>query len=162
MIQTGNTAPAFTLEGTDGEKHSLDEVKNKGLGFFAFFKVTCPTCQYTLPFLERIYQKIKDKGIPFWGIVQDPMDKARDFARQYGITFSYLMDDRPYSVSKTYGISIVPTWYLVDGSLKVLVTGESWVKKEYVDLATLLAQKTGAEILGLFHPDEKALELKPG
>lgn len=162
MIKTGNTAPGFTLEGTDGKKHSLDEIKTKGIGVLAFFKVTCPTCQYTLPFLERIYQKVKDKGIPFWGIVQDPLDKARDFARQYGTAFPYLIDDNPYPVSKSFGISIVPTWYLVDGSLKVLATGEAWVKKEYVDLATLLAEKTGAEILGLFNPDENVVELKPG
>ena len=162
MIKTGNTAQAFALEGTDGQKHSLDEIKSGGLGFFAFFKVTCPTCQYTFPFLERLYQKIKATGIPFWGIVQDPRGKALDFASQYGTTFPYLIDDNPYLVSKIYGISIVPTWYLVDGSLKVLTVGEGWVKKEYVDLATLLAQKTGAEILGLFNPDENVVELKPG
>jgi peroxiredoxin len=162
MIRTGNTAPAFMLEGTDGKKHSLDEIKNKGIGFFAFFKVTCPTCQYAFPFLERIYEKVKDKGIPFWGIVQDPKDKARDFARQYGNTFPFLIDDNPYAVSKIYGISIVPTWYLVNGNLKVLASSEAWVKKEYVDLATLLAEKTGVEILGLFIPDENVLELKPG
>ncbi len=162
MIRTGNTAPAFTLEGSDGKKHSLDEIKNKGIGFFAFFKVTCPTCQYTFPRLERIYQKIKDQSIPFWGIVQDPMEKARDFARQYGTTFPYLIDNSPYLISKIYGISIVPTWYLVDGNLKILAFGESWVKKEYVDLATLLAEKSGAEIVGLFNPDENVLELKPG
>ncbi len=162
MIKTGNTAPAFSLEGMDGGKHSLEEIKTKGVGVLAFFKVTCPTCQYTFPFLERIYQKIKATGIPFWGIVQDPMDKARDFARQYGTTFPYLIDDRPYLVSKIYGISIVPTWYLVDGNLKVIASGESWVKKEYVNLATLLAEKTGVEIVGLFSPDENVVELKPG
>ncbi|MCI0331486.1 MAG: TlpA family protein disulfide reductase [candidate division Zixibacteria bacterium] len=162
MIKTGNTAPALSLAGTDGKKHGLDEIKNKGIGFFAFFKVSCPTCQYTFPFLERIHQKIKDKGIPFWGIVQDPMDKALEFARQYGTSFPHLIDDRPHLVSKIYGISIVPTWYLLDGNLKVLATGEGWVKKEYVDLATLLAEKTGAEILGLFNPEENVVELKPG
>ena len=83
-------------------------------------------------------------------------------ARQYGTSFPYLIDDNPYLASKIYGISIVPTWYLVDGNLKVIATGEAWVKKEYVDLATLLAEKTGAEILGLFNPEENVLELKPG
>lgn len=162
MLKTGNTAQAFALEGTDGKKHSLDEIKTKGIGFFAFFKVTCPTCQYTFPFLERIYQKVKAAGIPFWGIAQDPRGKALDFASQYGTTFPYLIDDSPYITSKIYGISIVPTWYLVDGNLKILSFGESWVKKEYVNLATLLAEKTGVEIVGLFSPDENVVELKPG
>ena len=162
MIKTGNTAPAFALEGTDGQKHALDEIKAKGIGFFAFFKVTCPTCQYAFPFFERLYQKIKAAGIPFWGIVQDPRGKALDFARQYGTTFPILIDDAPYVTSKIYGISIVPTWYLVDGSLKILSVGESWVKKEYVNLATLLVEKTGVEIAGLFSPEENVVELKPG
>ena len=162
MIRTGTIAPAFWLEGTDGKKHGLGEIKTKGLGLLAFFKVTCPTCQYTFPFLERIYQKIKDQGIPFWGIVQDPKEKAQDFARQYGTSFPYLIDDSPYAVSKSFGISIVPTWYALDGNLKVLASGESWVKKEYVDLARLLAEKTGVMIVELFNPDENVVELKPG
>jgi peroxiredoxin len=162
MLKTGQGAPAFTLEGTDGHKHGLDEIKSKGLGVLAFFKVTCPTCQYTFPFLERIYQKVEDKGIPFWGIVQDPMDKAKQFSAQYGTTFPHLIDDNPYAVSKSFGISIVPTWYVVDGNLKILATGESWVKKDYETLANLLAEKTGAEIAGLFNPGENVMELKPG
>ena len=162
MIRTGNTAPAFTLKGTDGKKHSLDEIKNKGTGFFVFFKVTCPTCQYTLPFLERMYQKVKDKGIPFWGIVQDPKEKGLDFARQYGNTFPYLIDDHPYSVSKSFGISIVPTWYVVDGNCKVIAVGESWVKKDYENLAKLLAEKTGLGSFELYQPSEPVVELKPG
>ena len=161
-MKTGNVAPTFTLEGTDGRKHSLDEIKSKGVGFFAFFKVSCPTCQYTFPYLERIYQKAKDKSIPFWGIVQDPMDKAKQFAADYRTTFPYLIDDNPYPVSKSFGISIVPTWFVVDGNLKVIASGEAWVKEEYVELATLLAEKTGAEISGLFNPGENVLELKPG
>lgn len=162
MLKTGNLAQAFALEGTDGKRHSLDEIKTKGIGFFAFFKVTCPTCQYAFPFLERVHQKIKATGTPFWGIVQDPMDQAREFAKQYGTTFPILIDDRPYVTSKIYGISIVPTWYLVDGNLKIISFGEGWVKKDYVKLATLLAEKTGVEIMGLFHPDENVVELKPG
>jgi peroxiredoxin len=162
MLKTGNTVPAFMLEGTYGQKHRTDEIKAKGLGFLAFFKVTCPTCQYTFPFLERVYQKVKDKRIPFWGIVQDPMEKAKDFARQYGTSFPYLIDDNPYTVSKSFDISIVPTWFVVDGDLKVIACGESWVKDEYVKLATLLAEKTGVEISGLFNPGEDVMELKPG
>lgn len=162
MLKAGNAVPAFMLDGTDGQKHRADEIKAKGLGFLAFFKVTCPTCQYTLPFLERIYQKIKDKRLPFWGIVQDPLDKAKDFARQYGTSFPYLIDDNPYAVSKSYGIAIVPSWFVVDENLKVVAAGESWVKNEYVKLAELLAEKTGVEILGLFNPGENVMELKPG
>ena len=162
MIRTGNVAPRFSLEGTDGQKHGIDEIKSKELGFFAFFKVTCQTCQYTFPFLERIYKQVKDKGIPFWGIVQDPKEAGIRFSKEFGTSFPYLIDDNPYPVSKSYGISVVPTWYVVDGNLKVIATGESWVKKEYVELATLLAEKTGAEISGLFNPGENVMDLKPG
>jgi peroxiredoxin len=162
MLKTGNVAPTFTLEGTDGKKHSLDEIKSQGLGVFAFFKVTCPTCQYTFPYLERIYQKAKDKGIPFWGIIQDPMDKAKQFAADYRTTFPYLIDDNPYAVSKSFGISIVPTWFVVDGNLKVIASGESWVKKDYEGLAKRLADKTGAAASSIFQPGENVMELKPG
>ena len=56
MLQVGKSAPHFELAAIDGKSYSLQEGLKRGPVLAAFFKVNCPTCQYTLPFLERLYQ----------------------------------------------------------------------------------------------------------
>ena len=53
---TGNKAPEFDLKTLDGKRFSLsDELAHRPV-VLAFFKVSCPTCQYALPFFERLHK----------------------------------------------------------------------------------------------------------
>ena len=70
----------------------------------AFFKVSCPTCQFTFPFLERLYQQLREQGVQIWGIVQDKAQDGARFAATFGVTFPILIDDSPYKVSRAYGL----------------------------------------------------------
>ena len=55
-LKAGTSAPDFTLPTIDGKKFSLRDALARGPVLAAFFKVSCPTCQYAFPFLERIYK----------------------------------------------------------------------------------------------------------
>ena len=50
-LSAGKTAPTFQLATTTGERLSLPEALADGPVLLAFFKVSCPTCQFTFPFL---------------------------------------------------------------------------------------------------------------
>jgi len=50
-LATGTKAPEFELKTLDGKKFSLRDELANGPVVLAFFKVSCPTCQYTFPFL---------------------------------------------------------------------------------------------------------------
>src|SRR5260370_42079489 len=56
----GTKAPHFSLpavsSGKDGGEFSLQAALKKGPVLAAFFKVSCPTCQYTFPSLESIHK----------------------------------------------------------------------------------------------------------
>ena len=54
-LERGTTAPDFNLQAMDGKQFSLREALARGPVLAAFFKISCPTCQYALPFLQRIY-----------------------------------------------------------------------------------------------------------
>ena len=54
-LAIGAKAPAISLPSTNGETVTLAEALKKGPVVAAFFKVSCPTCQFTAPFLERLY-----------------------------------------------------------------------------------------------------------
>jgi peroxiredoxin len=55
-LTTGAEAPEFELKTLDGKRVSLGEELSRGAVVLAFFKVSCPTCQYAFPFLERLHR----------------------------------------------------------------------------------------------------------
>ena len=55
-LDRGTTAPDFSLPTIDGKQFSLREALTHGPVVAAFFKISCPTCQYAFPFLQRIYE----------------------------------------------------------------------------------------------------------
>ena len=56
----------------------------------AFFKVSCPVCQYAFPYLERIHKAHGDKKITIVGISQDNQRDTAAFLKEYGVTFQTL------------------------------------------------------------------------
>lgn len=164
-VAAGKTAPVFELLATDGRKYSLREALEQGPVLAAFFKVSCPTCQYTFPFLERLYQQVRAAGAPraqVWGIAQDSAPQAREFAREFGVTFPVLLDDEPYDVSRQYGLTHVPSLFLIapDGQVEVLSDG--FCKADLVEIHKALAAHLAVSPPQLFQPGEPVPEFKPG
>src|SRR2546425_11045377 len=114
-IIAGNIAPGFVLKSLDHQEYSLHNLMERGPVVAAFFKVSCPVCQFTFPFLERLYKRYGGDGVTFLGISQDDARSTNKFAREFGITFPILVDDENgYLVSNAYGLSKVPTIFLTD------------------------------------------------
>ena len=114
-----------------------------------FYKVSCPTCQLTLPFVERMYRSYGER-VTFLGIVQDPPREADAFAQKYGLTFRQLIDDPSYEMSLAYDVRTVPTIYLVSPSGKILFMEEGFVKSSMEELNEKVAGIAGAQINPLF------------
>jgi peroxiredoxin len=55
-LAVGARAPDFELKTLDGKRGWLGEELSRGPVVLAFFKVSCPTCQYAFPFLERLHK----------------------------------------------------------------------------------------------------------
>jgi peroxiredoxin len=54
VLSAGAKAPGFTLTDLSGEKHTLADILERGPVLLALYKISCPVCQLTLPYLERI------------------------------------------------------------------------------------------------------------
>ena len=125
-IVAGNNAPEFSLQDSNGKDYSLSTLLEKSPVVAAFFKVSCPVCQYTFPFLERLHQRY-GKTATFLGISQDDAKATKKFADQYGVTFPMPLDEsaKNYPASNAYGLTNVPTVFLIepDGSIKVVCNG---------------------------------------
>ncbi len=62
-LDAGVMAPDFTLPTVDGKQVSLKEALKKGPVLLAFFKVSCPVCQYAFPFFERVFESNRSDNV---------------------------------------------------------------------------------------------------
>lgn len=161
-LTAGKTAPPIELSSMDGKPHSLQSALLRGPVLAVFFKVSCPTCQYTFPFVERIYQQMRDKGAQVWAISQDNARDSQLFAREYAITFPILIDDDHYEISREYGLKYVPTLFLIAPDGRVEISSEGFTKADLLEIQKSLAKYLSAKPADLFPPNEKVPEYKPG
>lgn len=158
----GAEAPDFTLKALDGKKYSLREGLQQGPVLLAFFKESCPVCQFTFPFIERVYQAVnRQGGIQVWGVSQDDARDSRDFAKEYGLSFPILLDESGYPVSNAYGLTNVPTLFLVEAEGKITVTSVGFDKKDIETIAARLGKRSGRNVVP-FRPGENVPDYKPG
>jgi peroxiredoxin len=161
-IRTGNKAPDFELSDTNGNRLSLRQALTRGPVVAAFFKISCPVCQFTFPFLERLFQAYKSDRTTFLAVSQDDPQDTRDFCAEYGVTFPALIDEDGYPVSNEYGLTNVPTFYLIapDGIVKVDSVG--FGKKALEQISAELGRFLGRTPAPVFEPGEVVPESKPG
>jgi peroxiredoxin len=161
-VETGNTAPRFSLKALDGKNYSLDSLLERGPAVLAFFKISCPVCQFTFPFLQRISERFAGGSVSIVGISQDDAGSTREFNHEYGVKFLTLVDDDRYTASNAYGLTNVPTIFLVapDGTVKVSCMG--FDKAALETIANELAQHQKISSAALFRPDEVIPAFKPG
>ena len=147
-------APEFTLERLDGGLTTLKEILAGGPALLAFFKVSCPVCQMTFPFLERIHAA---GAVRVFGISQNDAADTREFNQEFGVTFPALLDseDNGFPASNDYGISSVPTLFLVEPGGKIAKVIEGWRKREMESLAA-------PALASLFRPGDYVPEWKAG
>ena len=162
VLKVGKLAPHFELTAIDGKKYSLQEGLTHGPVLATFFKVACPTCQYTFPFLERLHQQLRASGVQIWGISQDGGRDSQRFARDYSVTFPILVDDYPYLISRRYQLEYVPSIFLIAPDGSIAIESEGFAKRDLIEIQKLLAQTLSASVGALFQPSEKVPDFKPG
>ena len=155
-------APALELAGAQGERYSLRAALARGPVLLGFFKVSCPTCQFAFPFIERIYQQLAQSGAQVWGVSQDNAADTKRFAEEFGVTFPLLIDEKPYGASRRYGVQFTPTFFLVASAGQVTLTSDGFVKNDLLEAQKWLGQHYSVSPPALFLPQERVPEFKPG
>lgn len=144
-LNTGTLAPDFTLLAMDGKQFSLKDALARGPVLAAFFKISCPVCQFTFPFLERIYRAYGNRNVTIIGVSQNDKKDTAQFLKQFEISFPTLLDDTStYPVSNAYGLTNVPTvfWIAPDGEIEISSVG--WNRKE-IELLNRKAAETASQ-----------------
>ncbi len=163
-LVTGKLAPDFTLTTTEGKSVHLQELLRRGPVVLAFFKVSCPICQFAFPFYERLAQAHKNCGATFLGICQNGAKEALAFAREYGVTFPVALDNEAnhYEVSNAYGLTNVPTLFYIEPSGEIEVSSVGWSKAEVDEVSAKLAVHRHEKPPMLWQPGEDVPAFRAG
>ena len=155
QLSSGQAAPDFELPDTAGSMHRLADALQSGPIVLVFYKSTCPTCQFTLPLLQKIEAASGGKS-RIWGISQDDVRESVDFAKTFGFAFRILIDDHPYPVSVQYGLEYVPGIFIVNPDGRIALSDYGFSKDVLIDVARL------AGAVELFSADDKLPARRPG
>ncbi len=162
-LTAGTRAPQFELTARDGAKFSLLDALNRGPVLVVFFKISCPVCQYALPYYERIYKAYGDQNVTIIGVSQNQKSDTSEFMKRYGITFPALLDDtKTFPASNAYGLTTVPTafWISEDGEIEISSVG--WVKQEFEEIARKVATVAGTIAQPIFQSGEQIADFRAG
>lgn len=162
-LAVGTKAPEFELKALDGKRVSLSGELSRGPVVLAFFKVSCPTCQYAFPFLERLHKAYGSKGVRLIGISQNDAKETAAFIREFGVAFPVLLDDtRSYVVSNAYGLTNVPSIFYVvqDGEIEVSSVG--WLRADFEDINRRMAEAGRLAPAVMFRPGEDVRDFQAG
>lgn len=162
-LPAGTKAPEFELKTLEGKNFSLADSLSKGPAVLAFFKVSCPTCQYALPFLERLYKTYAKNGVTLVGVSQNDPKETAAFMKDFGITFPVLLDNaQNYPVSNAYGLTNVPTLFWVDPDGEIEVSSVGWVKSDFEQINRRMAENGKAVPAVVFKPGEDVRDFRAG
>jgi peroxiredoxin len=162
-LTTGTKAPDFESMTLDGKRFSLRQALARGPVALAFFKVSCPVCQFAFPYLERLHQAYRQQGYTLVGVSQNDAKETAAFNREFGVTFPVLLDDtRTYPASNAYGLTNVPTlfWIAPDGEIEISSVG--WSKADFEGISDNMAEAGKISVARVFKPGESVPDFRAG
>ena len=153
QLSVGSKAPDFELNDVDGRSYRLSEALAHGPVALVFYKASCPTCQFTFPYIQKIFDRVGlREGFTLWAVSEDDADETKDFIQQHGLTFHVLIDEYPYPVSAAFGMEFVPGIFLIQPDGKITVSDFGFTKAG-------LNQIAGVDF---FTPDDGLPATRPG
>jgi thiol-disulfide isomerase/thioredoxin len=112
-----------------------------------FWRIGCAECIHSLPYLQNVYARYKDKGVELVSIhspelnFEYDVNNVRDFIRAQGIQYPVAIDNDRITW-KGYQLRAWPTFVLIDkqGRIRYVHIGEGRFEQVDAALKELLAE----------------------
>lgn len=145
-LKIGDPAPSFSdLEGVDGKKMSLADLKDKEVVVLC---ITCNHCPVAVAYEDRMNDfakkyagpesKVAFVAISVNNLEADKLPKMKERAKKKGFVFPYLHDPSQ-KIGRDLGASVTPEFFVFDKDRKVVYMGAfddnrkpNLVKSKYV------------------------------
>ena len=162
-LTAGTRAPDVSLPLLSGGKFDLAAALKRGPVLLAFFKISCPVCQMTFPYLERIHKQLGASKLQIVGVSQNDAANTSGFCKEYGVTFPVVLDDtNKFPASNAYGITNVPTLFLVNPDGKIEMSSVGWSRADVQAVADAASKQGAPKPVAVFQRNESVPDFKPG
>jgi thioredoxin-dependent peroxiredoxin len=98
----GQQAPAFSLEGSDGKKHSLSDYQGKTVVLYFYPKDDTPGCTKEACGFRDSMEAVTQSRAVVLGVSRDNIDSHKQFIGKYNLPFTLLSDPQT-EMMKSYG-----------------------------------------------------------
>jgi peroxiredoxin len=104
-LKVGDTAPDFSLVGTDGKTYKLSELNKQGKAVvLAWFpRADTPGCTKECTSFKNDGAKMRDYDVVYFTASNDPLDANKRFAEKLGVDYP-ILSDTDSSVATKYGV----------------------------------------------------------
>ncbi len=104
-LKQGDTAPAFSLPGSDGKTYRLSDYQGKQAVVLAWFpKAFTPGCTTECKVVAQDGRKLKDFDVAYFTASVDKPEKNEKFAKSVGADYPILSDPGG-EVARAYGVT---------------------------------------------------------
>ena len=138
-FKPGDKAPDFTLKNLAKTDVSLSSFAGKSVVLLNFWGLRCGACLEEMPYLQKISDSYKDKGLVVIGVDTDGVDPDEVIAtlKEVEVSVPYtLLVDPDFKVTDVYTNFLVPLTIVIDmsGTIQYIHTGfEKGNEKLYED-----------------------------
>jgi peroxiredoxin len=112
--RTAALAPDFAVPDLAGQAVRLSAYRGQVV-LVNLWATWCPPCREEMPSMEKLHEKLKDRGFVLLAVSQDEggIDGVRQFVEQMKLTFRVLVDPDG-EVGRKFGVWGYPESFLVD------------------------------------------------
>jgi thioredoxin-dependent peroxiredoxin len=110
VIETGATAPDFTLPDQHGDEVNLSDLKGKPVVLYFYPKADTPGCTVQACGVRDHRADYEKAGAVVLGVSPDTVKKVAKFDDKYGLSFPLLADE-DHAVAEAYGVWVEKSMY---------------------------------------------------
>ncbi|MCS7023209.1 MAG: TlpA family protein disulfide reductase [Bryobacteraceae bacterium] len=152
FLAVGEKAPNVAFRNSSAHELFLGDLVAHQAVLLVFFKVSCPVCQRTLPFLERVRENGQVRVV---GVSQDDVESTQEFLREFSPGIETVYDPSPYPASQAFRITHVPTIFLIEPGGAISHAWSGFSKRDL----TVFGERVGQRV---FRESDHVPEFQPG
>ncbi len=112
--QVGQPAPAFTLEGLDGNTVQLAQHLGRDIVVLDFWASWCGPCRKLMPLVEAAAERFKNNNVAVYAVnVRESAERVKSFLESAGLSLNVLLD-KTGDTARRYQASGIPRVVVID------------------------------------------------
>ena len=120
-MEVGMQSHDWTLENSKGAKQTLSKEYAKNVVLLDFWATWCGPCKAKMPFIQKMHEKYKDKGLKVISVLSGDVGhekQAAEYIKKHKYTFDLVFGNN--ELSEKYKIRFLPTVMMIDNTGKII------------------------------------------